>query len=55
MVSSLDGLKETVDENISGLEALQGSVQKDREDTLDLLAQGKTAQKVLNWVRSTDY
>lgn len=47
MVARLDGLKEAVEENISGFETLQSGVQKDKVVTQDLLAKGKAAQQVM--------
>lgn len=47
MVARLDGLKEAVEENISGFQKLQGGVQKDKVATQDLLAKGKAAQQVM--------
>ena len=47
MVSKLDDLKGQVDENISGFEALQDGVQRDKAATQNLLANGKSAQQVV--------
>jgi len=46
MVSRLDDVKVEVDAHISGLDALQETVQRDKTATEDLLAQGKDAKKV---------
>ena len=46
MVSRLNGMKEMVDDNISGFEVLQDGVDRDKFATEDLLAKGKAAQQV---------
>ncbi|KAJ4922437.1 hypothetical protein JOQ06_022933 [Pogonophryne albipinna] len=48
MVSRLDDVKVEVDAHISGLDALQDTVQRDKTATEDLLAQGKAAKKEFN-------
>ncbi|XP_035025549.1 laminin subunit gamma-2 [Hippoglossus stenolepis] len=48
MVSKLDDLKGQVDENISGFEALQDGVQRDKAATQNLLAKGRSAQQGFN-------
>ncbi|XP_060940860.1 laminin subunit gamma-2 [Limanda limanda] len=48
MVSKLDDLKVQVDENVSGIEALQDDVQRDKDDAQNLLVDGKSAQKGFN-------
>ncbi|XP_028283140.1 laminin subunit gamma-2 [Parambassis ranga] len=48
MVSRLDGVKEAVDENMSGLGTLQDDVQRDKAATEDLLQTGKAAQQDFN-------
>ncbi|XP_062259930.1 laminin subunit gamma-2 [Platichthys flesus] len=48
MVSKLDDLKGQVDENVSGIEALQDGVQRDKAAAQNLLANGKSAQQGFN-------
>ncbi|KAM7399987.1 hypothetical protein PAMA_004603 [Pampus argenteus] len=48
MVTRLDGLKEAVDGTISGYEAMQDGVQRDKAAAEDLLAKGKAAQQESN-------
>ncbi|KAF3698526.1 Laminin subunit gamma-2 [Channa argus] len=45
MVFKMNGLEAAVDENILGIQTLQGGMQKDKAATLDLLAKGKAAQQ----------
>lgn len=47
MVSRLGGLREAVDGDISGFEALQDGVQRDMAAARDLLTKGTAAQQVL--------
>lgn len=46
IVSRLGSLKEAVDGDIAGFEALQEGVQRDMTATEDLLAKGRAAQQV---------
>ncbi|KAM7379867.1 hypothetical protein PAMP_005384 [Pampus punctatissimus] len=48
MVTRLDGLKEAVNGSISGYEAMQDGVQRDKAAAEDLLAKGKAAQQESN-------
>lgn len=47
MVSKMNGLKEAVEQNISGFEGLQEGVQRDKMAAGKLLAQGQAARQVL--------
>lgn len=47
MVARLDGVKQTVDGDISSIEALQNGLLRDKAATEDLLAKGKASQQVL--------
>ncbi|KAM8849949.1 laminin subunit gamma-2 isoform 2-T2 [Spinachia spinachia] len=48
MVTRLDDLKQAVDADISGVEALRDNVQRDKAVTGELLAAGKDAQQTFN-------
>lgn len=47
MLSKSGGLRDAVDENISGFGTLQDGVRQDKAATGELLAKGKLAQQVL--------